>query len=428
MINIKHGDKLSYKFVNNLSVNQRKLVTFILQEGFSLALVGGAVRDYILTGKLVNDLDFQIFLKNSKSLKQSDWINKVEDLTHKIKDKLNISMESLPFSIIRVYLDDSTLEFSSPRVENYSISKNSYSHSDFEFTLYSYLPYEKDFLRRDFSINAMAIEFQDGRDIIFIDPFDALSDLRAKILSPCNPDFVKDPVRFLRAIKFKQRLGFKYSRKLSNDFPKFNLEKLSSFYIFKEGINVGIISFLQELFYLIKKYKIKYSSGLGELLKLETIFDKLKDKENSISDQQDFLLAISNYNLKLDSIAKYLGLAQKDVLFYQRFFNHLNKYCTYNLKDILKFISSGSVEDIIYSDSFKLMAKLYGYFDKKGSEICQRVPKIYPNYRDKIKELENLFLVELKGRDKFNKLMNSNKFYPEQFSLLSVYCHLISIN
>ncbi|MEO6975431.1 MAG: multifunctional CCA tRNA nucleotidyl transferase/2'3'-cyclic phosphodiesterase/2'nucleotidase/phosphatase, partial [Gallionella sp.] len=68
---------------------------------------------------------------------------------------------------------------------------------------------EQDLLRRDFTINAIAQEF-DGKhaDGKLIDPHNGIADLRAGILRHVSTAFAEDPVRILRAARFAARFGF----------------------------------------------------------------------------------------------------------------------------------------------------------------------------------------------------------------------------
>jgi tRNA nucleotidyltransferase (CCA-adding enzyme) len=68
---------------------------------------------------------------------------------------------------------------------------------------------EQDLLRRDFTINAIAQEF-DGKhgECKLIDPHNGVADLRAGILRHVSPAFSEDPVRILRAARFAARFGF----------------------------------------------------------------------------------------------------------------------------------------------------------------------------------------------------------------------------
>ena len=59
---------------------------------------------------------------------------------------------------------------------------------------------EEDLLRRDLTINAMAM---DGNHLI--DPYHGLQDLRNKILRHVSPAFAEDPVRILRVARFCAR-------------------------------------------------------------------------------------------------------------------------------------------------------------------------------------------------------------------------------
>ncbi|MCC5791583.1 MAG: multifunctional CCA addition/repair protein [Legionellaceae bacterium] len=67
---------------------------------------------------------------------------------------------------------------------------------------------EADLLRRDLTINAMAMD-SNGR---IIDPYGGRADLKAKLLRHVSPAFVEDPLRVLRIARFAARfyhLGFR---------------------------------------------------------------------------------------------------------------------------------------------------------------------------------------------------------------------------
>ncbi|MEW6562533.1 MAG: multifunctional CCA addition/repair protein [Pseudomonadota bacterium] len=63
---------------------------------------------------------------------------------------------------------------------------------------------EQDLLRRDFTVNAMAV----GADGELIDPYGGQADLAARVLRHVSPAFGEDPVRILRGARFAARFGF----------------------------------------------------------------------------------------------------------------------------------------------------------------------------------------------------------------------------
>jgi tRNA nucleotidyltransferase (CCA-adding enzyme) len=73
---------------------------------------------------------------------------------------------------------------------------------------------EEDLFRRDFTINAMALEIAPGRISRLHDPFGGRADLARKHLAILHPNsFRDDPTRAFRAVRYANRLGFSVEAK-----------------------------------------------------------------------------------------------------------------------------------------------------------------------------------------------------------------------
>jgi poly(A) polymerase len=158
--------------------------------GFTLALVGGPVRDAIL-GRLGNDLDFTT--------------NARPDETKSIikKDADSLWETGREFGTIAAQFGDVTVEITTYRSEKYETQTRN-PEVIFGDNI------DGDLLRRDFTVNAMALELTTTPPK-FIDNYDGVNDLARKVLrTPGTPEnsFSDDPLRMMRAARFAAQLGF----------------------------------------------------------------------------------------------------------------------------------------------------------------------------------------------------------------------------
>ncbi len=159
-------------------------------EGFKLALVGGPVRDAIL-GRLGNDLDFTTNAHPKECEKiLNKWADSVWDV-------------GAAFGTIAGKKDEITVEITTYRSESYSADSRK-PNVEFGENI------EGDLSRRDFTINAMALELTTDEPT-FIDLFGGVSDLQNKVIkTPGKPEdsFSDDPLRMMRAARFMSQLNF----------------------------------------------------------------------------------------------------------------------------------------------------------------------------------------------------------------------------
>ncbi|MFC8043784.1 CCA tRNA nucleotidyltransferase [Nocardia sp. NPDC057353] len=160
--------------------------------GHSLYLVGGSVRDAVL-GRLGTDLDFTTDARPDR----------VQELLRGWADHL-WDTGGLAFGTVSAAKGDQQLEITTFRSDSYDrVSRN--PEVTFGDTL------EGDLVRRDFTVNAMAVRIAGDGSMEFADPLDGMTALLAGVLdTPATPEesFGDDPLRMLRAARFVSQLGF----------------------------------------------------------------------------------------------------------------------------------------------------------------------------------------------------------------------------
>ena len=167
-----------------------ELASLFKSAGYKLALVGGPVRDAIL-GRLGNDLDFttDAHPKDCEKI-LNKWADSVWDI-------------GAAFGTVAGKKGEITVEVTTYRSESYDSSSRK-PNVEFGKTI------EGDLARRDFTINAMALELTTPEPT-FIDLFNGVADLQNKLIKTpgkAEESFSDDPLRMMRAARFMSQLNF----------------------------------------------------------------------------------------------------------------------------------------------------------------------------------------------------------------------------
>ncbi|WP_304452620.1 CCA tRNA nucleotidyltransferase [Nocardiopsis sp. YSL2] len=153
-----------------------------------LAVVGGPVRDALL-GRTSNDVDLTTDAVPQRILELVDgWADSVWTV-------------GIEFGTVGLRKKGLQVEVTTYRSEAYS-PKSRKPDVHYGDNIHD------DLLRRDFTVNAMAVRLPSQE---FVDPFGGLADLAEGVLrTPGRPEdsFSDDPLRIMRAVRFAAQLGF----------------------------------------------------------------------------------------------------------------------------------------------------------------------------------------------------------------------------
>ena len=157
-------------------------------------VIGGFVRDYILQRGTAKDIDIVAIGSGIELAKE---VSKLLPNTPKIQ-----IFKTYGTAMLKA--DDIEVKFVGARKESY--------REDSRNPIVENGTLQDDQNRRDFTINALAIDLSKENFGNILDPFNGLEDLQSKIIrTPLDPDitYSDDPLRMMRAIRFASQLNFK---------------------------------------------------------------------------------------------------------------------------------------------------------------------------------------------------------------------------
>ena len=187
MVKLKSLAKHQKKSVLNKTIN------FFVKSNFHAYLVGGYVRDTTLGIKPI-DIDIVV---------EGNAIKAAKALNLKLKGKLCVYKE---FGTASILTKAERIDLASASVEKYP-SPAKLPHV-YPSTII------EDLNRRDFTINAMAMSISKEDFGEIFDPFNGLEDIKKGLIRVLHKNsFNDDPTRIFRALRYKNRFGFKIEKK-----------------------------------------------------------------------------------------------------------------------------------------------------------------------------------------------------------------------
>ncbi|NLO89797.1 MAG: HD domain-containing protein [Clostridia bacterium] len=182
-------------------MERAKLILKALEErGYESYIVGGAVRSLLL-GLPQHDIDI-LTLAPPEEVERT-----AVDKGWKVK-KIGMS-----FGVLVVVVEDRAYEVATARTETYGRDSHRPEYVEFTDSIV------KDLSRRDFTINAMAMDLRGN----ILDPFGGRGDLKRGIVRAVgDPEerFKEDGLRPFRAVRFAAQLGFKIDEQTFDAIPK----------------------------------------------------------------------------------------------------------------------------------------------------------------------------------------------------------------
>ena len=191
----------------NIPSDANEIIHILQNHGHSAYVVGGCVRDSIL-GRIPHDWDICTSATPSEMLEI-------------FKDKRVIET-GLQHGTITVVLNGKSYEVTTYRIDGIYSDNRRPDSVTFTDKLV------EDLRRRDFTINAMAYNDEEG----LIDPFDGLKDIewkKIRCVGSARERFGEDALRILRAIRFASQLEFAMMPETSYEINQQykNLENIS---------------------------------------------------------------------------------------------------------------------------------------------------------------------------------------------------------
>lgn len=170
-------------------INANKIIDTLTDAGYEAYIVGGCVRDTL------------------RNIEPHDIDIVTSALPEQVKEVFpNVADTGIKFGGVTVTYNGEKFEVTTYRKDG------KYTDSRHPDTVEYVTDIKDDLYRRDFTINAMAMNVDDeGKITKLIDPYNGRADICRKLIRCVgNPDerFAEDPLRMLRAVRFSAKMRF----------------------------------------------------------------------------------------------------------------------------------------------------------------------------------------------------------------------------
>tara|TARA_B100000965_G_scaffold11103_1_gene8590 strand:- start:3225 stop:4481 length:1257 start_codon:yes stop_codon:yes gene_type:complete len=167
----------------------------------SIAIVGGIVRDIITKSKYQ---DYQIKFNDLDLIIEGETTTYIKELQKIIgPDKVKFKRNNESYKTSEITINGLNVDIACARKETYPVPA--------ENPIIESSTIKNDLIRRDFNINAMAIELKENKLIDLFSGLDAISNMTIDFLHELS--VLEDPTRILRASRYSAKLGFNLSTK-----------------------------------------------------------------------------------------------------------------------------------------------------------------------------------------------------------------------
>ena len=313
----------------------KKTIDFFVKTDFHAYLVGGYVRDSTL-GRESVDIDVVV---------EGDAVKIARKLNTELKGKLTCHPE---FGTASISINSHRVDLASARTEKYPAP--------------AHLPHVypstivEDLNRRDFTINAIAMSISKENFGEIFDPFEGMNDIKKKLIRILHKNsFTDDPTRIFRALRYKNRFGFKLEDDTEHQM--------------REAIRNGTVDNL---------------SGQRMLNELQLIF-----KEDTFQNTADDLVHYGVFPIKRNDI-RMLPESNRHAFYY--FISKLTKNRVPLTKEDQRIVYDfRSMSDIIEKlQKTTKKSNIYDLLSPIAPDVVEALPMIKPELREKILNFHHL--------------------------------------